>query len=419
MSMPSWFRPQRKPYSLVTEPGVGQDQPPAEVRGAPGGVHDGGAAPPSHTLSLIDELAGIPLVLWTVHRGGDVHEQFGMADIVLDGGTVGTPMVANVLTRAATSFALVAGAADDAGTIDRLRGELEAAVLARRLRGARIGRIGGTVPGYLCVDAPDDALERALGVEVVRIAPGELQQRANAARGTAAQDVVAREVAATFDTADDLTDGNALGATFRLAAALRSLDDDYRLAAGTVNCHVPEIRYADDPGVTPCFALGRETSQGVPWTCTGDVLTAVAMLVAKRLSGAALYHEIESIDAATGECVLANSGEHDLAWCPPDHRPRLQPNPWFRGDDRCGACVVSAAVRPRHAGGVHAPPRRAQRVPVRCGRGDDHRAAAAGQPHRGRRLPVRRRLRPARRVAPLGPGGGQPPPRCACGGPHR
>ena len=84
---------------------------------------------------------------------------------------------------------------------------------------------------------------------------------------------------------------------------------------------------------------------GMPFTCTGDILTAVAMLVTKRLGGAALYHEIEAIDYATGEVVIANSGEHDLAWLDPAERPRLRRNGWFCGTDaRCGVCAVLEPV---------------------------------------------------------------------------
>jgi hypothetical protein len=65
------------------------------------------------------------------------------------------------------------------------------------------------------------------------------------------------------------------------------------------------------------------------------------MLTTKRLGGAALYHEIEAIDYATGEVVIANSGEHDLAWLAPTERPRLRRNGWFCGvDPRCGVCAV-------------------------------------------------------------------------------
>ena len=123
------------------------------------------------------------------------------------------------------------------------------------------------------------------------------------------------------------------------AAALEALDDELGVVAGAMNCHVGDLRFGSDVGVTPCYGLGRETSRGIPWACAGDVLTAIAMLVGKRLGGAALYHEVEVIDFDTDEVAIANSGEHDLAWCPAGERPRLQPNPWYADDPLTGACV--------------------------------------------------------------------------------
>ena len=114
-----------------------------------------------------------------------------------------------------------------------------------------------------------------------------------------------------------------------------------------MNCHVEEIRLGRDSGVTPCFGLGRETARGIPWTCSGDVLTAVAMLVAKQLGGAALYHEIEAIDFETGEVVVANSGEHDLEWRPHGCRPRQQSNPCYRQDPLTGVHVWFDSPRGR------------------------------------------------------------------------
>ena len=117
--------------------------------------------------------------------------------------------------------------------------------------------------------------------------------------------------------------------------------DAHGLDGGAFNCHVPQFRFGEPIGIAPCWALGRLTSAGRPFTCTGDIVTAVAMLTTKRLGGAAIYHEIEAIDYATGEVVIANSGEHDLAWLAPGARPRLRPNGWFCGRDaHCGMCAV-------------------------------------------------------------------------------
>jgi L-fucose isomerase-like protein len=80
---------------------------------------------------------------------------------------------------------------------------------------------------------------------------------------------------------------------------------------------VPALRFAADPGIAPCYALGRETTRGIPWTCTGDITAAIAMLTLKQLGAAALYHEIEALDQRNGEALLANSGEHDLGTARP------------------------------------------------------------------------------------------------------
>ena len=106
------------------------------------------------------------------------------------------------------------------------------------------------------------------------------------------------------------------------------------------------------------------------------------MLTTKRLGGAALYHEIEAIDYATGEVVIANSGEHDLAWLAPGERPRLRRNGWFCGRDaHCGVCaVLEPRARAGDARRLHAAPRRARRVPLRRRARRADRAAASPRP---------------------------------------
>ena len=65
------------------------------------------------------------------------------------------------------------------------------------------------------------------------------------------------------------------------------------------------------------------------------------MLTTTLLGGAAIYHELESLDYRTDEALIANSGEHDLAWLADGERPRLQRNDWFCGKDpHCGVCAA-------------------------------------------------------------------------------
>lgn len=294
------------------------------------------AAPSTHGLGFLDRFGDVPVVVWSVQRSRNIRAGFDASDITSAGTAVGTPQLTNMLARSGRPHEIVVGALDDAASHRRLGRAVHLAATASALRRARIVRVGQPPPGYDCVDTDGGELRRATGITLVDVEPGELRRRWCAV-DDAAVDRLRREVTGTAEVA---IDWDAAGhRSLAGAAALEALDDELGVTAGAMNCHVPELRFGTDVGVTPCYGLGRETTRGIPWTCAGDVLTAVAMLVGKRVGGAALYHEVEVMDFDTDEVAIANSGEHDLAWCPASRRPRLQPNPWYADDPLTGACM--------------------------------------------------------------------------------
>lgn len=290
------------------------------------------AAPPGPFLRLLDLLGDLPLLLWAARRTGRLSDPYDHAAITRDGATVGVPQLTSLLTRQGRPFGLVVGALDDAEAMTGVLAGAVAAAAAGRVRRARIGRVGRPLDGYDCVDADHDRLSAALGAEVVQLTAGQFSDCYEAVDDAWTEALLA-ETAAAYRLRPEALDQHRR--SVRAAAALVALVDEHRLDAGAFNCHVPEIRLGEDIGFAPCFALGHCTSQGVPWTCTGDVLTAVAMLTTKALTGAALYHELESCDQRTGEFVVANSGEHDLAV---GHLPAdVGRNPWWTG-----TCAVTS-----------------------------------------------------------------------------
>lgn len=298
------------------------------------------AAPPAYALALLEALPGVPVVIWALHETGLVDGAFDHGGITTQGATVGAPMLSSILGRLGRPFELVLGRLADATTVERVARTLRLTATARRVSTARLGRVGVPLDGYLHVDVDDEALRAGTGIEIVRIAPDELVERFRGVDDARVRALDA-EVRSDWALEDDVDMGESLARSLRAALALEDLVAEHRLDAGAFNCHVPQFRFGEPVGIAPCWALGRSTSAGVPWTCTGDVLTAVAMLVTKRLGAASLYHEIEAIDYATGEIVIANSGEHDMAWLAPGERPRLRRNGWFCGKDpHCGVCAV-------------------------------------------------------------------------------
>jgi L-arabinose isomerase len=297
------------------------------------------AVMPAYALAALRPLPALPTVVWTVHRERRVEADFDHAQITSEGATVGTPMLTNVLVREGRPFELVVGLVDDPATMDAVTEALRFGAVASRLRGSRIGRVGPVFQGYDCVDADDGRLRAATGIEAVRVEAAELRDLYLAVDPARVVELE-RETRARYEI-DGSAEGDVLERSLRAACALDDLVERHRLDAGAINCHVPEIRFGEEVGIAPCFALGRQTSVGIPWACAGDVVTAVAMLTLKLLGAAAQYHELESLDYETGELVVASSGEHDLAFA--GERPRLIRNLWYDSDPRCGACACFAA----------------------------------------------------------------------------
>lgn len=298
------------------------------------------AVPAAWTMAALERLPGVPVVLWALHETGLVDGAFDHGSITTQGATVGAPMLSNLLSRADRPFELVLGRRTDVAVTDRVRAALRLAGIARGIGRSRLGRIGRPLDGYAHVDVDGDALRAATGIELVTVDADEVVERF---RAVADADVRALEADVRRDwTLDgDVEADGSLDRSLRAALALEAVVDAYALDGGAFNCHVEQFRFGEPIGIAPCWALGRLTSTGRPFTCTGDIVTAVAMLTTKRLGGAAVYHEIEAIDYDSGEVVIANSGEHDLAWLAPGERPRLQRNGWFCGrDPHCGVCAA-------------------------------------------------------------------------------
>ncbi len=292
------------------------------------------AVPTSHLLPVIDSLPKVPILVWALQSSISLDDDFSKSEITSLGSTVGTPMLTNYLNRLGRAHRVIFTSAQENDFSKVLLEELEAASIAGSLQGAKLARVGESIPGYFCVEAKNDELKDVLGVEVVEIHPEDFASSYKEVKQEQIDLLVSESVG--FTVSEDL---ETFSQTIRAAGALENIDKKHCISMGAMNCHVDEIRFSEEIGIAPCFALGRETGRGIPWTCSGDVITTIAMYVARALGGAALYHEIEALDFETGEFAIANSGEHDLSWCRQGESPLLRANPWYEKDELTGGSL--------------------------------------------------------------------------------
>ena len=291
-------------------------------------------------LAALDRMDGCPVVVWAIAQGDPLDERADHARIVLDGGTVGGPVLTSMLARHGRPFEVILGALDDDETLGRVERALRAGAAARRVARARVGRVGRSTPGYGCVDVDEAQLRAGVGTAVIDIESHELTDAYRAVPDPRTR-AIADEIRAAYAVDTALTDED-LARAARAAAALEALVEAHDLDAGALTCHVDGIRFGVDAlGFAPCFALGRMTSRGVPWCCSADLPAALALLTLKALGAAAQYHELEALDPAAGDFLVASSGEHDLAFA--GEPPRLRRNAWFPDDEYPSACACFAA----------------------------------------------------------------------------
>jgi len=299
------------------------------------------AVPPQTLTSFLDSLESKPaIVIWAVNDADfAVRDDFNHGAITQHGSTVGAPMIASALLRSGTRSPVILGRLGDDAVLGRIRSATVLGGASARLRRARIGAIGTPLVGYSHVVTDSDQLQKATGMTVVDIEPSHYADAFRAVTSTRVGEFVG-EITEQYCPSPEIRDSQSLLGAARATVALQDLCESLDLSGGAMNCHVEEIRLGEEIGFAPCFALGHMTSRGVPWTCVGDVLTAIAMVGVATLGRPTLYHEIEAIDYESGELLIANSGEHDSRFWPSE-RPSIELNAWFPASQNlCSVCVT-------------------------------------------------------------------------------
>ncbi|MGD0912190.1 MAG: hypothetical protein ABR928_09850 [Terracidiphilus sp.] len=279
--------------------------------------------------------ASVSLVIWNAHESISLPPGYDGAALVSHSGNVGTLALTNALLREGRRFLLTTGHWQDSGAREQIVEQLRSAAIATSLGRIQLGIIGEPFEGMLDIRLDDDVLLNN-GLKGARPISLPVIQETFAGISEEALSHEVNCMKRTF-SCERLTE-DALRASARLALALEDVVVSNQLDGGAVNCHSADWREDPQLGVLGCYAVSRLTSSGVPFACTGDLCTGLAMVIAERLSGTAFYCEIDLLDYASDEALLSNSGEMDYRYSAVD-REELVPHSFY-----CAAAGVSAVT---------------------------------------------------------------------------
>ncbi|SLN64514.1 hypothetical protein [Roseisalinus antarcticus] len=272
------------------------------------------AAPPA-ALSAMAQEAGVPVVIACGHELTDVEPDYDMRALCRHSANVGATMLGSMLRRGTgVPPILVTGFLDEDAFHTRLAMAIRTAALARRLDGLRVGRLGPPMPGYehIGLSAAEGA---ASGLTIVDVPAEDWAARVADVSDTALREFVRDRLPHLLPPQTSIQQGDGLERAARLALALDRLAEDQDLDCGSLACRGPHGVGLDN-GAIGCLATSLMTGTHRPFSATGDLVTAVAMLAGKALGGATLYCELDAIDRPSGAFLVANTGEADLDWCP-------------------------------------------------------------------------------------------------------
>ena len=237
-------------------------------------------------------------------------------------------MNAHALWKMGVPYSFVYGTPDTVS--EELSEQFRAHACVKQLNGARIGVLGGRVPGFYTSDYDELRMRKIFGTEIECITLLEL---ANKAEKVPDEKLAITQEEVKAGASCQVSEGAVLK-TASLLSAVRTMTEQYRLDAWAVRCW-PE--FGDLFGVTACRILSCVTGSGKPSACEGDTYGALAMLVAQSMTDSdSFFCDMIAFDEQTNTGVFWHCGAAPHSLCDSCASPVLRQHSIIDGGDRKG-----------------------------------------------------------------------------------
>ncbi len=250
-----------------------------------------------------------PVIIWNLQPDLRVSPDYDLTTLIRNSGSLGLSALANTMARSGQTFRALVSCAESTSVdegMNRLLAELRTAHVLRK---ATIGVIGSTFSQMTDIALDTRSFEKEFGVRFVTISKEELTARV---RAVSRENLKAARAELNSRFKTDSIRAEEIDRSLLLHVALCQIARQYRLSACAINCHGGNCLQNEEIGVTACYAASLLTTGGCPVSCTGDLPTAIALLVLKTLTGVSQYVEIDFLDFENDSLLLANGGEGDL-----------------------------------------------------------------------------------------------------------
>lgn len=259
----------------------------------------------SPSLESADALAAtdLPLIVLDTTPTYEFGPEQSLDEIMGNHGIHGVQDLCNVLIRKGKPFQIAAGHWQESDVMDRAADWVRAAQIARRMKSARVGTIGGPFVGMGDFQVSQAALA-SIGIKSV------IADFADLASGLPSEDdpAVAEEMAsnlAEFET--DELDAAAHSRGVRASIAVRRWIERENLTAWTMNFN--SIDRSSGLPTLPFLEASKGMARGIGYAGEGDVLTAALVGALASVHPETTFTEMFCADWAGDRIFVSHMGE--------------------------------------------------------------------------------------------------------------
>ena len=243
----------------------------------------------------------------------------------------GANMAAYVMRRLGKATRFAWGPAKEAAKAVEL--QLRMAACEKNLDKAKIGLVGGRVPGFYTSGMDEMNLRAAFGTAVEVIELLEVIECAKSLGKKESEEGLAR-IKRSAKSVCGATEKELSLAGDLLMAFLKTAAK-YKLTALAIRCW-PEL--PDFFGIAPCAVIGALNDAGLATSCEGDVPGAVSMLIQKSISGGGtpIFMDFISFDEKDNTGVVWHCGASPSSLCRDFEETVLRKHMRVDGGDKKG-----------------------------------------------------------------------------------
>lgn len=162
-------------------------------------------------------------------------------------------------------------------SVRQLESYIKAIIVAKKLKGMKVGQIGDVPPGFVDATADEVRTTRKLGVEVVRVQISEIFSEMKNVEPSEIDN--ARKKLAGISAGQVVSEGD-FSDSMRTSLALEKVVRKHNLKAGGLRC-LPELQ----KHAFPCLAVSRLSNENISIACEGDLPGAITLTILGELTG--------------------------------------------------------------------------------------------------------------------------------------